>query len=96
MIAEGLQYAPPGPGLPHCVPSTSFKYSQSDQMITDDFYLKLPGNVDVLIPDLLGPVVPGQYLLLQIRMILRLKVLVSMISDCILNTFLNTLILLKP
>ena len=65
-------------------------------MITDDFYLKLPGNVDVLIPDLLGPVVPGQYLLLQIRMILRLKVLVSMISDCILNTFLNTLILLKP
>ena len=65
-------------------------------MRKDDFYLKLLGNVHILIPDLLGPVVPGQYLLLQVRVILRLEVLVSMIADCILNTFLNTLILLKP
>ena len=65
-------------------------------MRKDDFYLKLLGNVHILIPDLLGPVVPGQYLLLQVRVILRLEVLVSMIADCILNTFLNTLIFLKP
>ena len=60
------------------------------------FHLKLPGNVHILLLDLLVLVVPCQYLLLKISMILGLEVLVSMISDCILDTFLYTLILLKP
>ena len=59
-------------------------------------YLKLPGNGHILLLDLLVPVVPGQYLLLKISMILGFEVLVGMISDCILDTFLYTLILLKP
>ena len=49
-----------------------------------------------MLPDCLGLVVSGQYLLLQVRVILGLEVLVSMVADCILNTFLYTLIFLKP
>ena len=59
-------------------------------------HLELLGDADVLLPDLLRLAVPADDLLLQVGMVLGLEVLVRVIPDGILDTLLNSLILLKP
>ena len=59
-------------------------------------HLELLGDADILLPDLLRLAVPADDLLLQVGMVLGLEVLVRVIPDGILDTLLNSLILLKP